>query len=542
MRDERILANLIESKAEKKPDFNILTFVNILPGGEFEEATRSYQQLWQEGQRVANALIKQDMQPGDSFAIMMQNHPEFIDAMVGSSLAATVFVPIDPRTRGDKLDYMLRWADCKGVFCADYCLKQVLEVCKDDEQIKWIWVLDTGEGLASPNSSMAISNFADIKASDCEPIECRVESPEQIMQMLYTSGTTGDPKAIRAPYLRFDGVSSLGPMIGLREDDRPYSGLSLTHANAQLITLGNSLKMELPSVFSRKFTKSKLWDICRHYNCTMFNLLGGMTTAIYSEPRKDNDADNPVRYILSAGMPAAIWEDFSRRFGVELFEFYAAAEGGMMMNPPGTGPVGSIGKPPANLYAWIVDDEGNECGPGERGEIVFQAADPATPLKVEYYKNPEASAKKVQDGVLHMGDIGHRDEDGWFYFDSRKGDEIRRNGDFIDIARIEKVVAEFDDVADVFVYGIPAATGVPGEKDVVAAVVPFEARLFNPDNLLGHCQNRLGRNELPSFIQVMSEIPKTASEKPQARFCYEHFQAQPNHVYRFEQPKVSVAN
>lgn len=542
MRDERILANLIEAKAETKPDFNVLTFVNILPSGEFDDETRSYQQLWDEGQRVANALVNEGMDPGDSFAIMMQNHPEFIDAMVGSSIAATVFVPIDPRTRGDKLNYMLRWADCKGVFCADYCLPQVLEVCQQLEDIRWIWVLDTGEGVRLPDSRVALTNFAHIQASSCSPMSCRVESPEEIMQMLYTSGTTGDPKAIRAPYLRFDAVSSLGPMIGLREDDKPYSGLSLTHANAQLITLGNSLKMELPSVFSRKFTKSRLWDICRHYQCTMFNLLGGMTTAIYSEPRKENDADNPVRYILSAGMPAAIWEDFSQRFGVELFEFYAAAEGGMMMNPPGAGPVGSIGKPPANLHAWIIDEEGNECGPGERGEIVFQSVDPDMPLKIEYYKNPDASAKKVRDGVLHMGDIGHRDENGWFYFDSRKGDEIRRNGDFIDIARIEKVIAEFDDVADVFVYGIPAASGVPGEKDVVAAVVPVEARVFNPDNLLGHCRQALGRTELPSYVQVMSEIPKTASEKPQMRFCYEHFQAQPNHMYRFDIPQISVAN
>ncbi|WP_374961154.1 AMP-binding protein [Spongiibacter tropicus] len=531
MKDQAILANLIEAKMQKNPDLDVLTFVNINPAGDFEDEIRSYRQLWEQGQRINQALLERDMEKGSSFALVMQNHPEFIDAMVGSSLAGTVFVPIDPRTGGDRLHYMLDWAECSGVFCADYCFNRVYEVCKNMPQIRWIWVMDTGEKVTLP-SDPRVEAYEQVIAGEYTERECRVDSPEEVMQMLYTSGTTGDPKAIRAPYLRFDNVASIGPMIDMREDDRPYTGLSLTHANAQLITLGNVLKMEMRGVISRRFSKSRLWDICRHYGCTMFNLLGGMTTAIYSEPRRPDDADNPVRYILSAGMPAAIWEDFKKRFDVELFEFYGAAEGGMIFNPPG-GPVGSIGKPPANLIARVIDEDGRECAPGERGEIVFEAAPGLPELAVTYFKNPEASAKKVQSGVFFTGDIGHRDQDGWFYFDSRKGDEIRRNGEFIDTAKIEKTIAEYDDVADVFVYGIPALSGVPGEKDVIAAVVPVDACLFQPEKLLQHCRQSLGRTELPSFIQVLSEIPKTASEKPQARFCFELFKEQKNHVYDF---------
>ena len=102
-------------------------------------------------------------------------------------------------------------------------------------------------------------------------------------------------------------------------------------------------------MFSRKFTKSRLWDITREYGCTFFNLLGGMSTAIYSEPVKPNDADNPVRFVLSAGMPAAIWENFEQRFDVKILEAYGAIEGGMAFKPIGVGPIGSFGKPPANL-------------------------------------------------------------------------------------------------------------------------------------------------------------------------------------------------
>lgn len=542
MKDLRILANLIDAKRNSHPDLNVLTFVNISPAGEFEEELRSYGQLWEQGQRVNQALLAAGMDRGSSFALVMQNHPEFVDCMVGSSLAATVYVPIDPRTSGERLRYMLEWAECEGVVCADYCYQRVYQVCRDMPNIRWIWVLESGEKISIDRSDKRVSFYRQVMAGPVEERPSRVTSADEVMQMLYTSGTTGDPKAIRAPYTRFDGVASIGPIIGLTADDRPYTGLSLTHANAQLITLGNVLKMGLAGVISRRFSKSRLWDICRHYHCTMFNLLGGMTTAIYSEPSKPDDADNPVRYVLSAGMPAAIWEAFKRRFGVELFEFYGAAEGGMTLNPPG-GPIGSIGRPPPNLIARVIDDAGCECEPFERGEIVFEAADDEPALSVRYFKNPEASEKKVRNGVFYTGDIGHWDGDGWLYFDSRKGDEIRRNGEFINTAQIEKTIAEHADVADVFVYGIPALSGVPGEKDIVAAVVPADACLFKPETLLAHCSVSLGRASLPSYIQVMSEIPKTASEKPQSRICHELFVQQKNHVYQFDGDRtVAVVN
>jgi crotonobetaine/carnitine-CoA ligase len=370
----------------------------------------------------------------------------------------------------------------------------------------------------------------DLPARPAADVQVAVNSPLEPMQMLFTSGTTGDPKAIVSTYARFDNVASIGPILGLTRTDRLYTGLSLTHANAQLITLGNALKMGLPCVVSRKFTKSRLWDICRRYGCTFFNLLGGMTTAIYSEPEKDNDADNPVRLVLSAGMPAAIWENFARRFDLEIFEFYGAAEGGMTFNPPGTGPVGSIGRPPPTLEVKIVDENDVECAPFVQGEIVFRNADHSC-QPVEYFKNPGASAQKTRGGWLRMGDIGHTDESGWLYFDYRIGGGLRRNGDFVNAGFVEKVVAEHPQVDDVFVYGVDAASGVPGEKDVVVAVVAAKHQVLDAAELFRYCRAHLEANFVPGFIQVMEEIPKTASEKPQERFCLESFRANPGSVF-----------
>lgn len=531
---ELILARMIAHWCQRDPDRRVLTFVDIAPDGRFIETTRSYRELWDNGQRVAAALASAGMGRGDRFAIMMQNHAEFVDAMVASSIAGTIFVPIDPRAQGRKLRYMLEFAECGGIFIADYALGQLLEVIDALPDLRWVWILRTGASgypeLEAAAHDVEVHDFAPVRQMSVPDLPIQARDESEPMQMLYTSGTTGDPKAILAPHARFGSIASLGAAIGLRPDDRPYSGLSLTHANAQLITLGNVLKMGLEGTFSRKFTKSRLWEITRLYNCTTFNLLGGMTTAIYSEPEKPDDADNPVRYVLSAGMPAAIWEKFARRFDLDIFEFYATAEGGLSMNPPGTGPIGSIGKPPPTMVARVLDERDNECPPGVQGELVFRNADGSC-APVSYYKNPAASADKTRGGWFRSGDIGHTDTEGWLYFDYRDGDAIRCNGDFIDPAYVEKELAEHPGVDDVFAYGVEAASGVPGECDLVAAVVLSGKPHPVPVELFEWARRRLERNSVPRFIQVLDEIPKTASEKPMKRFCRQYFKDRPKNVF-----------
>lgn len=531
MQDQAILANLIAARAQSGLEDAILTFVRVDANKELADETRSYRQLHDNGQRLAAGLSAAGMSRGEAFALVMQNHPEFVDAMVASSTCGTVFVPVDPRTRGEKLAYMLAFPDCRGAIVADYALAGVLAVLPQVPSLKWLWVVDTGALPRLPdNAPVSLRWLSDLPPGPATPLPVVVTDPLEPMQMLFTSGTTGDPKAIVAPYARFDNVASIGPMLGLVETDVLYTGLSLTHANAQLITLGIALKMGCRCVISRKFTKSRLWDICRRYGCTFFNLLGGMTTAIYSEPPRPDDGDNPVRRVLSAGMPAAIWQEFARRFNVEVFEFYGAAEGGMTFNPPGVGPVGSIGKPPPSLEARIVDDNDQQCPPDVQGEIVFRNADGSCP-GVAYFRNPDASSEKTRGGWLRMGDIGHTDGDGWFYYDYRMGGGLRHNGDFINPGFVEKAIAEHPLVDDVFVYGVDASSGVPGEKDVIAAVVALPGATLEPADLFRHCRVHLEANAVPGYIQVMQEIPKTASEKPQERFCLEAFRKHPAAVF-----------
>lgn len=528
-RNNLILADYIAHKAEQKPDHLVVTFEG---GGVREDETRTYQQLFDNGNRVAAALIDRGMAKGDRFATLVRNHPEFIECMVGASVSGCVVVPIDPRTRGEKLKYTLNNSECRGVVCAFYSLPLLIEIAADVPTLQWVLVLTDQEdagGATLADLPMAES-FASVYERPAGAVDVRLESADDPLQIIYTSGTTGDPKGVVFGNVRFGGAMMGGAMFGWTSEDRPYTGLSLTHGNAQLLTFAPGMGMDLPVVISRKFTKSRLWDITRKYGCTVFNLLGGMSTAVYSEPEREDDADNPVRLVLSAGMPQAIWRNFEKRFDVKIFEMYGAIEGGMALNPPGTGPVGSFGKAPPNLEIRIVDEEGSECPPGEMGELVSRPVD-GSGVRVEYFKNPDASKKKTEGGWLHSGDICHRDAEGWLYFDFRKGGGIRHNGDFINPGFVEKVLAEDPQVTDVFVYGVPAASGAPGERDVVGAVVAVDAKRFDPAKVFARCAAELEPNFVPSYLQVVAEIPKTASEKPQERFLLERFAPDGEGVY-----------
>jgi carnitine-CoA ligase len=529
-RNELILADLVAARAEQAPDLDVVTFDG---GGVRPHEVRTYAGLWMNGNRIAAGLIARGLGKGDRFGLMMRNHPEFIETMVAASLTGGVFVPIDPRTRGEKLAYTLRNSECRGIICADYALAQVAAVRGDLPILEWILVLESRE---EPDTMCTADvpgaePFAPLLDTPERYVTPRVDRPGDPLEIIYTSGTTGDPKGVVCANGRYVGASALGHLMGLRPDDRPYNGLSLSHGNAQLVTLAPALVMKLRAVFSRRFTKSRLWDVLRAHGCTVFNLLGGMATAIYSEPPKPNDADNPVRIVISGGMPAALWRAFEQRFNLKVLECYAAVEGGLAINPIGVGPIGSFGKPPPTLEMKIVDEDGNECPPGVVGELISR---PTTGerVEVEYFKNEEASNRKTRGGWLRSGDMCHRDADGWLYFDFRKGGGIRHNGDFVNPGFVEKVIAEHPQVDDVFVYGVPAASGAPGERDVVAAIVPVNAGTFDPASVFATCAKGLEPNFVPSYLQVVDAIPKTASEKPQERFLLDRFAPDGPRIYR----------
>ncbi|MCP4038575.1 MAG: ATP-dependent acyl-CoA ligase [bacterium] len=531
-RSEMVLADLVQIRAEQKPELDVLTFEHLsLDGGATPDDVRTFADLHTNANRIAAAFVAKGLQVGDRIAIMLRNHAEFVEVMIASSITGVLYVPIDPRTKGEKLAFTLSNSGCVGIVTADYCLAEVDAIRAGLPNLQWVLALETGADSPSLSDFKDVESLAELLAKPAETVDVRADGPLAPLSIMYTSGTTGDPKGIVLGNMRFCAAGLVGQLLGYQPDERPYTGLSLTHGNAQSMTLAPALHMGLRAVYSRRFTRSKLWDICRQHGCTTFSLVGGMATAIYSQPARPNDADNPVRLVVSGGMPAAVWGPFEERFGVSILEIYGAMDGGgLAFKRPGEGPIGSFGKPMSSIEMKILDEQGEECPAGVVGEICVRPAGGGE-AEVEYYGNAEASKAKIRQGWNRSGDMGHADEDGWLFFDYRAGGGIRHNGDFINPSFVEKVVAEHPAVTDVFVYGVAAASGAPGEKDVVAAIVLQDGIELDTGSIFEVCRDKLEANFIPSYLQVVDEIPKTASEKPQERLLLERFAPKAPGIY-----------
>lgn len=513
-----IASHLVEIRAEEKPDQEVFIFEDGAGG----EQVLTYRDLYEQSNKIASLLAEKGIGRGDAFAVYMRNHPEFICSLLAGTTLGAVMVPVDPRYRGERLKYLLENCGARAVIVSGECLEPLEEVLAGLPEVRFVAVAYRPEqGIPAGGGYHALNET--LERDSWPVVEQQIMDVRHPMQIVYTSGTTGNPKGVMIRNNRTGMYTILTRLVWqYKKSDVLYNGLSLSHGNAQAVTLFPALYLGIKAVFSPRFTRSRIWDICRRYGCTSFSLLGGMAAAIYNEPEKPDDGDNPVRMVVSAGTPAAIWEDFERRFNLKVLEWYGSVEGGFAYKPVGKGPIGSFGKPiPGIMEFRVVDDEDNELPPGETGELICRLMKGET--KVDYLGLPDASREKTRGGWLRTGDMVHRDDEGWYYFDYRKGAELRRAGDFIQPDYVEKVIGSHPDISEVCVYGVPAASGAPGESDLVAAVVSFSGQAVDPSAILEKCREELAANFIPTYLQVVDEIPKTISEKPLERVLKEAF-------------------
>jgi crotonobetaine/carnitine-CoA ligase len=516
-----VLARLVARRARDEPNRLALVFEN----GELPAEQVRNRDLALRGNQLAWELRRAGLGSGDRVAVMLRNHPEFVYAMVADSRLGITTVPIDPRARGERLRYFLSFAGCRAIVVADTTLSDPRAARVIAEAGVRTYALSTPEGRAQ---GLAIDDWPSLnevlEGPEREDAGQHVESLTHPWFLSYTSGTTGDPKAIAFGYDRMLFYRLTPGFFGYRQDDVPYTGLSLIHGNALVVTLMPALWGVVDhSVFSRWFTRSRLWDVCIAHGCTTWSNLGGIATAVYGEPPAPHDRAHRVRLVVSAGMPRELWRPFEDRFGVRVLEWYGTMEGGYAYNPPGVGPRGSFGRPPDGMMEMdVVDADGRAVPAGRVGELVLRPAGQAA--RVEYHGNPEASAEKTRGGWLHTGDMCWRDEQGWFFFAHRQEEGgIRKLGEFVPESFVVRVLAEDPALLDVHVYGVPARSAAPGESDLVAAVVATDPGGLDVAALFARCAERLERAYVPDYIQVVDELPKTATEKVQTRLLVQSF-------------------
>lgn len=498
MTDEPLLnyfADLIEYQGKTIGDRPyILHGEQVITFGDYDRATS----------RVANGLAAHGAKPGDGVAILMTNCPEYLFLFYGLPRGGFYSVPINVALKGDGLKYILENSDVKFLVVDDALYPKIAELGEPIGAIDKIFVRRTSDAPL-PRGTI---DLEELLGGSPERPKHDIK-PDAITHIMYTSGTTGFPKGV-VNRNRPGGVNQFMMLarIMVQPDDILYTCLPLFHANALILTAGFSLCAGAPFGLEKRFSASKFWEPIRKYGATQFNALGAMIPILMKQPERPDDADNPVRLVNSAACPSNLWAPFEKRFGVKIWEAYGAVDGGgvLIMNL-GTAPVGSCGTPLPGTEWKLVDENGNEVSQGEVGELITRVRENES-RPVEYYKNPEASAKKVRGEWIYSGDLFYADEDGNLYFVDRKTDSMRRRGENISSFEVENIVEKHPAVAESAAFGVPSELG---EDDVMIWVRPNEGMELDLKDLMRHCAENMAYFMVPRYVDVVDEIPRTGT-------------------------------
>jgi carnitine-CoA ligase len=411
-------------------------------------------------------------------------------------------VPVNTSQRGATLEHILADSDSVVVVFDDELRDAVLTVKGELPSLRATVVAG---GQAGNGVDWTIERFFD--HPDAEP-EVEVEEPVGGAGIMYTSGTTGPPKGVVATKYDTNPLRILLQTSGVQPGETMYTSLPLFHGNALLVSMLGSMLLDARFALGERFSASRFFDECRKYEAVEFNTLGGMISILLKQPPRPHDKDHPVRVVLDAGCPPGAWEEFERRFGVRIIEWFGMVDApGILMNDVGR--VGAMGKPVADLEFRVVDEDDNPLPPGEMGELIFRH--PQGQL-THYHKLPEATEKAYAGGWFHSGDLAVMDEEGFFYYKGRKKESLRRRGENISAWEIESVVNQHPDVLETAVYAVPSELG---EDEVKLEVVLKPGVSLAPEELLDFCQGKMAHYAVPRYVEFVESLPKTATQRNQ---------------------------
>ena len=479
---------------------------------EYGAQTYSFNDMNRRANRVARRLRAAGLRAGDGVALMLSNHPRFLDAFFAIQKIGAYAVPVNTALVSEGLAYILEHSEVRAVVCDHDTAPRVLQVRPSIPRIEHVWV-NADEAPAGYDLPAGARSFTDIEAgtvADGEDLGERPD-PDAPSLLLYTSGTTGLPKAVVSLYGN-QRVKSIGLLANLlyRKHDKLYTCLPLCHANALMLTIMQALWVGIPVHLAKRFSASRFWRELADCGATQFNTVGSMIPILLKTSVSEHDRAHKVRRVVSAACPRDAWVPFEKRFGVELWEGYGAVDGGgVTIFNAGTAPIGSLGRPARPVRWKLVDASGAEAAPGRSGELWVYVGTKRE-SSVPYWKNDKATSEKVVDGWLRTGDVMQADARGFLYFVGRNTDSMRRRGENVSAYEVEKIVDAHPDVLESAAFGVPSPLG---EQDIMVAVVPVAGRAIDARELVAFLRERLPKYAVPSYLEIVGELPKTGTHR-----------------------------
>jgi len=492
------IRNLFETSVHRQPDK--VFFI-------FKDQEKTYREFLDTVNRIANGFLSLGIQKGDKIAILLQNGFEFPYTWLAANMIGAVMVPVNTRFIGPEIAYILNHSEARILVTSGQYLKTITSIRKTIPHVEIIINTDDHDTNHALPYSLLLDNPTSLKGVDLDKNDLAV--------ILYTSGTTGNPKGCMASHDYFVNLAAVqANLFQLTEEDRVLTAQPFYYMDPQWNTL-MVMTRNATLVLSEKFSTSTFWDDIRRYNITCFYCIGSMTSFLFNMPPSEMDGKHNLRMVQTSGISPHIHAAWEKRFNVPVYEIYASTEttADIAVQPGTERKVGTkcIGKPLQYREIKIVDDNDQEVKDGEVGEIIIKRG---RGMMLGYYKDPEATKHAFRGGWFHTGDLAYKDADGDYHFVGRKKDIIRRGGENVSAAAVEQVIINHPKVMDAAV--IPVPDKIRGEE-IKAYVVLKDGETATFEEIAAYCEENLGKFKVPRYYEFRKSLPKTPSERVQKR-------------------------
>jgi carnitine-CoA ligase len=486
------LTEALDRAAASVPD---ATFVRI------QGRDVSYRDFSHDVGRLAGGLAERGVGVGDHVVVFMRNSLGCVHTWFAVNRLGAVWVPVNTAFQGPGLAHVAGLVTPRLVICDAELLDPMLAALRE----------------AGCDSPVVVHGGAQTEAEALDDLyrsplaEAVSRLPSDPSAMLFTSGTTGRSKACVLSHRYFLAQATTAIReLGLRSDDVLYCPFPLFHIDATALTVVPALLLHATAAIGERFSASGFWAEVSSTGATVFDFMGATLSILHKAAPSDDDADNPVR--LAWGVPLPEWvEEFERRFDLRIVELYGSTEANLpIVQPPDRDRVpGSCGRVVDGFEIRVVDQHDEPVPTGMTGELLVRADRPFT-LFSGYHAMPAATSEAIRNFWFHTGDLVSIDADENVFFEGRLKDAIRRRGENISAFEVEEAILTHPDIVECAVLGVPSELT---EEDLKAVVVARSGASITPEDAWEHSRTQLAPFQVPRYVQIVEELPKTPTGK-----------------------------
>ena len=442
--------------------------------------------------------------------VLLENTPDFLLTLGAAALGGLVVVGLNPTRRGPALAGDVARTDCQLVL-TDAAHADLLAGLED---------------IGVPVVPVDSPDWADLlEQHRGSPVPDAAVDGDALVMLIFTSGTSGDPKAVRVTQAKVAGPGvMLAELFGLGPDDVAYLSMPLFHSNAVMAGWGPALAGGATVALARRFSAGGFLPDVRRYGATYANYVGKPLTYVLATPELPDDADNPLRLVFGNEANERAIDEFGRRFGCTVVDSYSSTENAVIVQRQPDMPPGSLGRPLPGVAVLhedgtptadaVFDADGRLLNPDEAiGQLVNTSGAGAF---AGYYNDPDAEAERMRGGMYWSGDLAYRDADGWVWFAGRSADWMRVDGENLAAAPLERIWLRHPAVEQAAVYAVPDPGPMGVGDQVVAALVTSRPLAASDVEAFLDAQADLPTKGRPRWVRLLAdldELPRTATTK-----------------------------